>query len=250
MQDLQKILNWQLLRGSHRFPGPDGGTCINEAAIVAAGFEYKSVRSAKDVPECFCPFLSQLLIRVNDNCSHEDRQKLIPLVLALAGSKTDKDHTKRRVDLFINKFVKLAYNDTEAVLRRNLLNKWFRNIWLVVELSRLKNRANEIALHYDHPVDMSIEWVENLYGITYEPFFYLRVQTYNNKINPTHDGMILKSYLIDEIVETTFQALKIRHNDSPEEQDLELVKQRFEEIKQSANARKITVPHTCRVVMN
>ena len=31
------ILNWRLLAGSHPFPGPDGGTCINEAAVVAAG---------------------------------------------------------------------------------------------------------------------------------------------------------------------------------------------------------------------
>ena len=29
-----KIINWKLLNGSHDFPGPDGGTCINEAAIV------------------------------------------------------------------------------------------------------------------------------------------------------------------------------------------------------------------------
>ncbi len=27
------ILNWRLLPGSHAFPGPDGGTCINEAAV-------------------------------------------------------------------------------------------------------------------------------------------------------------------------------------------------------------------------
>jgi hypothetical protein len=26
------ILNWKLPEGSHDFPGPDGGTCINEAA--------------------------------------------------------------------------------------------------------------------------------------------------------------------------------------------------------------------------
>ncbi len=34
------MLNWKLLRGSHEFPGPDGGTCVNEAAIVAAGYPY------------------------------------------------------------------------------------------------------------------------------------------------------------------------------------------------------------------
>jgi hypothetical protein len=34
------ILDWRLKRGSHSFPGKDSGTCINEAAIVAAGFPY------------------------------------------------------------------------------------------------------------------------------------------------------------------------------------------------------------------
>jgi len=35
--DWNKILNWKLLAGSHDFPGPDGGTCINEAAIDPTG---------------------------------------------------------------------------------------------------------------------------------------------------------------------------------------------------------------------
>jgi hypothetical protein len=38
MNTFKHILNWELKRGSHPFPGKDGGTCINEAAIVAAGF--------------------------------------------------------------------------------------------------------------------------------------------------------------------------------------------------------------------
>lgn len=46
MSHFDHILNWKLLRGSHAFPGPDGGTCINEAAILAAGFRYRPVRSA------------------------------------------------------------------------------------------------------------------------------------------------------------------------------------------------------------
>jgi hypothetical protein len=43
MEIFDAIINWKLLSGSHDFPGPDGGTCINEAAIVAAGFEYKKI---------------------------------------------------------------------------------------------------------------------------------------------------------------------------------------------------------------
>ena len=36
MEGFDHILNWRLLRGSHEFPGKDGGTCINEAAVIAA----------------------------------------------------------------------------------------------------------------------------------------------------------------------------------------------------------------------
>ena len=39
MDGFDHILNWTLKKGSHKFPGPDGGTCINEAALVAMGFE-------------------------------------------------------------------------------------------------------------------------------------------------------------------------------------------------------------------
>ena len=38
MDGFDHILNWKLKAGSHPFPGKDGGTCIDEAAIVAAGF--------------------------------------------------------------------------------------------------------------------------------------------------------------------------------------------------------------------
>jgi len=41
MDNFDHILNWKLERGSHAVPGQDGGTCINEAAIVAAGFPYR-----------------------------------------------------------------------------------------------------------------------------------------------------------------------------------------------------------------
>ena len=53
MTDFDHILNWELKAGSHEFPGPAGGTCINEAAIVAAGFEYRSIGSHRDCPPCF-----------------------------------------------------------------------------------------------------------------------------------------------------------------------------------------------------
>lgn len=47
-EQLKSMENWKLLSGSHTFPGPEGGTCINEAAIVAAGFPYREVNSASE----------------------------------------------------------------------------------------------------------------------------------------------------------------------------------------------------------
>ena len=53
MDDLYQTLNWKLESGSHTFPGPDGGTCINEAVVVAAGYKYRPVRTIKDLPPSF-----------------------------------------------------------------------------------------------------------------------------------------------------------------------------------------------------
>jgi hypothetical protein len=99
MTNFDHILNWKLLKGSHDFPGPEGGTCINEAAIVAAGFKYKSVRSASDCPPCFSRTLSVYLIGLNDGMSDEQRQKLMTFVTRLSGSADTPEIEQRRAEL-------------------------------------------------------------------------------------------------------------------------------------------------------
>ena len=84
--DFTHILNWRLLAGSHEFPGPDGGTCINEAAIVAAGFQYREVSNADDCPPCFSRSLAAYLIGLNDGMSDDLRPRLMPFVMRLSGS--------------------------------------------------------------------------------------------------------------------------------------------------------------------
>ena len=83
----ENILNWKLLNGSHDLPGPDGGTCINEAAIVAAGFKYRPVKSADDCPPCFSRVVAGYAIRLNDAMPDDLRQELLtPFVTRLAGT--------------------------------------------------------------------------------------------------------------------------------------------------------------------
>ena len=84
MDGFDHILNWKLKVGSHPFPGKDGGTCINEAALVAAGFAYQRVKSVEDMPECFSRPICRLAMRLNDEATDAERQRLLPFVTRLA----------------------------------------------------------------------------------------------------------------------------------------------------------------------
>jgi hypothetical protein len=95
MDGFDHILNWKLKQGSHPFPGRDGGTCINEAAIVAAGFEYRPVRSVYHMPECFSRPICKLAMQLNDYSTHAERQRLLPFVTRLACADTPEVEAKR-----------------------------------------------------------------------------------------------------------------------------------------------------------
>ena len=88
MDTFDHLLNWKLKRGPHRFPGEDGGTCINEAALVAAGFEHTSIHAATDMPACFSRPICQLAMFLNDNSTDDQRQRLLPYVTRLACADT------------------------------------------------------------------------------------------------------------------------------------------------------------------
>jgi hypothetical protein len=88
MEGFDHLLSWKLLQGSHRFPGKDGGTCINEAALVAAGFDYKPITCADDMPECFSRPICRFALKLNDMADDLDRQRLLPFVARLACADT------------------------------------------------------------------------------------------------------------------------------------------------------------------
>jgi hypothetical protein len=96
MEGFDHILNWRLLRGSHDFPGKDGGTCINEAAVVAAGFEYRAVRTVRDMPSCFSRPICEFAMFLNDQASNKERQRLLPFVMRLACADSVQIEQKRQ----------------------------------------------------------------------------------------------------------------------------------------------------------
>jgi hypothetical protein len=97
MDSFDHILNWKLKRGSHMFPGQDGGTCINEAAIVAADFPYQPVYAVEDMPDCFSRPICALTMQLNDEAGDEERQLLLPFVIRLACAGTAEVEQQRNV---------------------------------------------------------------------------------------------------------------------------------------------------------
>src|SRR3712207_842764 len=95
MEGFDHILNWTLKAGSHQFPGPDGGTCINEAALVAVGFEYQPIGSVNQMPDCFSRPICRLALMLNDSASDDERQLLLPFVTRLACADTPEVERKR-----------------------------------------------------------------------------------------------------------------------------------------------------------
>ena len=95
MDGFDHLLHWKLKAGSHPFPGPDGGTCINEAALIAAGFKYQPIRYETEMPECFSRPICCLAMELNDQASDEDRQRLLPFVTRLACADTPEVERQR-----------------------------------------------------------------------------------------------------------------------------------------------------------
>ena len=152
--DWNKILNWKLLSGSHKFPGPDGGTCINEAASVAAGFEYKSVSSAADCPPCFSPVLAAYAIQLNDRLPDDRRQELLmPFVTRLAGTADTPEIERERFDFIMLGMIR-------AVLPISLRG-WKDD--LAAECERVQNYdqaidvVNKIALALDRALALALD---------------------------------------------------------------------------------------------
>ena len=111
MDRFDHILNWTLKVGSHPFPGKDGGTCINEAAIVAAGFPYQSVRGVEEMPDCFSRPICRLAMRLNDAGSDDERQRLLPFVTRLACADTPEVEEERAAYIDSHLTLRFPFND-------------------------------------------------------------------------------------------------------------------------------------------
>jgi hypothetical protein len=116
MDYFDHILHWRLQQGSHTFPGKDGGTCINEAAIVAAGFPYQPVGSVENMPDCFSRPICRFAMHLNDEADDEERQLLLPFVTRLACADTPTVEREREAYIAARLSWRLSFRDRLAIL--------------------------------------------------------------------------------------------------------------------------------------
>jgi len=152
--NLDHILNWRLLAGSHDFPGPDGGTCLNEAAVVAAGFAYRKINSADECPPCFSRPVAAYAIDINDRMPDDLRDELLmPFVLRLSGTADTPDVERRRLEYMI---VQIARRLIAPQLEELKIDTGFaaavtlKDVSLgALDLTRALARARAVALALD-----------------------------------------------------------------------------------------------------
>ena len=170
--DFQRMLEWKLLRGSHEFPGPDGGTCINEAAIVAAGYPYRAIYCVKDLPASFSRPISMLALCLNDTIEDELRQALlVPFVTRLGGSADTPKVEMTRAELMLRLTVadilapalaRAGFHDIAERCRS------YRTPTELVEIARRLRDCDCSARHQpltsalDHAADAGRQWLAGL----------------------------------------------------------------------------------------
>lgn len=138
--DWSNLLSWRLLSGSHEFPGPEGGTCINEAAVVASGFDYREVQSVDDLPECFSRILGGLALTINDEMGEDEKANerrtrlLSPFITRLAGSKDTEQVEEQRLNVFVNT---LYHDILESVMNYDHCEPALRHARTILDLKNI-----------------------------------------------------------------------------------------------------------------
>lgn len=91
--------NLRLSAGCHDFPKDTGHICVNEAAILFAGYKYRPVQIATNCPRCFSRVIASYAIGLNDYMPRAFRNRLLkPFVDKLPDTVAAAHIEKERSD--------------------------------------------------------------------------------------------------------------------------------------------------------
>jgi len=92
LQTIEELKLPPLKSGNH--PDPSQGVCAMEMVAFIERLPHS------DSPECTCPVIAAFVRAANDNMSHDDRQKLIPILPDLVDT-VSPEHEQERAEYFV-----------------------------------------------------------------------------------------------------------------------------------------------------
>jgi hypothetical protein len=144
--DFQKLAKFRLARGSHKQPNKDGNICVNEAAVIAAGFEYRAVKDVSCLPNCFSRPVSDYAIYLNDLMSHRVRNEiLMPFVTRLSGtSDSPWIEAERAAFIVIETARRIAAAEYDEIWHKPAVAAKCRTVRSVQQVSSVMAKAKAV----------------------------------------------------------------------------------------------------------
>jgi hypothetical protein len=135
--DFQQLANFRLARGSHKQPNKGGNICVNEAAVIAAGFQYREIRDVSCLPDCFSRPVSEYAIYLNDFMMHRARNELlVPFITRLPGTSHAPWVEEKRARLIVVETVRrIVAAEYDEIWRKPTLAARCRAVQLFEQVS-------------------------------------------------------------------------------------------------------------------
>jgi hypothetical protein len=144
--DFQQLANFRLARGSHKQPNKDGNICVNEAAVIAAGFQYREIKDVSCLPDCFSRPVSEYALYLNDFMMHRVRNEfLMPFVTRLPGTSDAPWIEENRARFIVVETVRrIVAAEYDEVWRKPKLAALCRAVRSVQQVSSVMAKAKTV----------------------------------------------------------------------------------------------------------
>src|SRR3954454_18901840 len=124
----------------------EANICVNEAAVIVAGFQYREIKDVSCLPDCFSRPVSEYAIYLNDFMMHRVRNELLaPFVARLPGTSDAPWIEEERARLIVVETVRrIVAAEYDEVWRKPKLAARCRAVQLFEQVSPAMAKAQAV----------------------------------------------------------------------------------------------------------